>query len=61
MDAENLEVIRCAISSAITLLYDEVESVCVDELVDTYNSVINELENARDIIDNDLERNNCIS
>lgn len=57
MTAEHLEIIRCAISSAINLLYNEVESVCIDELSDTYNSAIQELENAKDIIENELECN----
>ena len=35
-------------------LYDEVESVCVDELSDEYNSVIKDLEDALKIIENEI-------
>jgi hypothetical protein len=54
MGAEDLELIKSAISNARNLLYDEVESVCVDELSDEYNSVIKDLEDALKIIENEI-------
>ena len=54
MGAEDLELIKSAISNAKNLLYDEVESVCVDELSDEYNSVIKDLEDALKIIENEI-------
>ena len=54
MSTENLELIKSAISNARDLLYDELESVYVDELSDEYNSVIKELENALKIIENEI-------
>ena len=50
MSTDHLELIKSAISNARDLLYDEMESVCVDELSDEYNSVIKELENALKIL-----------
>ena len=54
MGAEDLELIKSAISNARDLLYDEMESVCVDELSDEYNSVIKDLEDALKIIENEI-------
>ena len=54
MSTENLELIKSAISNARDLLYDEMESVCVDELSDEYNLVIKELENALKIIEDEI-------
>ena len=54
MSTENLELIKSAISNARDLLYDEMESVCVDELSDEYNSVIKDLEDALKIIENEI-------
>ena len=54
MGAEDLELIKSAISNARNLLYDEMESVCVDELSDEYNSVIKDLEDALKIIENEI-------
>ena len=54
MGAEDLELIKSAISNARDLLYDELESVCVDELSDEYNSVIKDLEDALKIIENEI-------
>lgn len=54
MSTDHLELIKSAISNARDLLYDEMESVCVDELSDEYNSVIKELENALKIIENEI-------
>ncbi|MBO7626352.1 MAG: hypothetical protein J6S93_02215 [Paludibacteraceae bacterium] len=54
MSTENLELIKSAISNARDLLYDELESVCVYELSDEYNSVIKDLEDALKIIENEI-------
>ena len=54
MGAEDLELIKSAISNARNLLYDEMESVCVEELSDEYNSVIKDLEDALKIIENEI-------
>lgn len=54
MSTDHLELIKSAISNARDLLYDEAESICVDELSDEYNSVIKELENALKIIENEI-------
>ncbi len=54
MSTENLELIKSAISNARDLLYDEAESICVDELLDEYNSVIKDLEDALKIIENEI-------
>ena len=60
MGAEDLELIKSAISNARNLLYDEVESVCVDELSYEYNSVIKDLEDALKIIENEME-SSCVT
>ncbi len=57
MTTKQLEIIEDAISDALNLLYDEVESVCLDELKDEYNSTIEELENAKEVIENELKGN----
>ncbi|MBP5526405.1 MAG: hypothetical protein J6Y11_12535 [Paludibacteraceae bacterium] len=54
MSTDHLELIKSAISNARDLLYDEMESVCVDELSDEYNSVIKDLEDALKIIENEI-------
>ena len=54
MGAEDLELIKSAISNARNLLYDEVESVCVDELSYEYKLVIKDLDDALKIIENEI-------
>ena len=60
MGAEDLELIKSAISNARSLLYDEVESVCVDELSYEYNLVIKDLDDALKIIENEME-SSCVT
>lgn len=57
MNKEQLAKINEAISNALNLLYSEEESVCIDELAEEYSSVIHELENAQEIIINNLSKN----
>ena len=60
MGAEDLELIKSAISNARNLLYDEVESVCVDELSYEYKLVIKDLDDALKIIENEME-GSCVT
>ncbi|MDD5996659.1 MAG: hypothetical protein PUC42_07130 [Bacteroidales bacterium] len=60
MGAEDLELIKSAISNARNLLYDEVESVCVDELSYEYKLVIKDLDDALKIIENEME-SSCVT
>lgn len=60
MSAEDLELIKSAISNARNLLYDEVESVCVDELSYEYKLVIKDLDDALKIIENEME-SSCVT
>lgn len=56
MNTEQLTQINEAISNALNLLYSEEESVCLDELAEEYSSVIQELENAQEIITDNLNK-----
>lgn len=56
MNTEQLTKINEAISNALNLLYSEEESVCLDELAEEYSSVIQELENAQEIITDNLNK-----
>ena len=60
MGAEDLELIKSAISNARNLLYDEVESVCVDELSYKYKLVIKDLDDALKILENEME-SSCVT
>ncbi|MGB0999695.1 MAG: hypothetical protein ACPGVE_05085 [Flavobacteriales bacterium] len=49
----NLEQIKDALESSLSLLNEEYESLTLDELKEEYLSVIQKIEKALDAIDND--------